>query len=161
MIHSEEFKKAAVQKFLNRGNRSADEIIKETGIHPSTIYKWCSQFANVKDMKKSTKPKNRSVAEKLKALTEYQVLPLENRGEYLRKNGLYEENIIEWQKIIEEAFTPVKKTAKERFDQMADQRKIKSLEKELHRKEKALAEAAALIILKKKADLIWGLAEEE
>ena len=36
----------------------------------------------------------------------------------------------------------------------------KQLALELRRKEKALAEAAALLILKKKADLIWGVDEE-
>ncbi len=39
-------------------------------------------------------------------------------------------------------------------------KKIKSLEKELHRKEKALAEAAALLTLGKKYDALWGAKEE-
>ena len=39
--------------------------------------------------------------------------------------------------------------------------RIKSLEKELRRKDAALAEAAALLILRKKADAIWGEEEDE
>ena len=35
--------------------------------------------------------------------------------------------------------------------------KILDLEKELSRKDKALAEAAAILILKKKVDSIWGI----
>jgi hypothetical protein len=44
---------------------------------------------------------------------------------------------------------------------LAEQKKVKQLEKELRRKDKALAEAAALLILKKKADLLWGSEEDE
>ena len=36
----------------------------------------------------------------------------------------------------------------------------KRLEKELQRKEKALAEAAALLVLRKKLEAIWGESEE-
>jgi len=39
--------------------------------------------------------------------------------------------------------------------------KNKKLESELRRKDKALAEASALLILKKKANLIWGESEDD
>jgi hypothetical protein len=57
--------------------------------------------------------------------------------------------------------SPKKKTVQESQELFAEQKKVKQLEKELHRKDKALAEASALLILKKKADLIWGLEEDE
>ena len=161
MRHSVEFKKAAVQKYLSRGSRSVDEIIKEIGISSPTIYQWRDEFAKIGDMKKSSKPQSRSVAEKLKAISEYNALPEEKRGEYLRRNGLHEEHLAEWQKQIEEALSPKKKTFQDRHELFAEQKKVKQLEKELHRKDKALAEASALLILKKKADLIWGSEEDE
>ena len=37
----------------------------------------------------------------------------------------------------------------------------KALKKELRRKEKALAEAAALLILQKKANRLWGYDEDD
>jgi hypothetical protein len=42
-----------------------------------------------------------------------------------------------------------------------DKKRIRQLEKELHRKEKALAEAAALLVLRKKVQAIWGDKEED
>ena len=161
VIYSEEFKKAAVQKYLSRGNRSAGEILNELGITKTSIYQWRNNFANVNGMKKSSKPQNRTVHEKLKALTEFDALPVDGRGEYLRKNGLHTEHLDEWRKYIEEALSPAKMSLKERQDKSADKKKIKDLERELRRKDKALAEASALLILKKKADLIWGSQEEE
>jgi hypothetical protein len=43
----------------------------------------------------------------------------------------------------------------------AEKQRTRKLEKELKRKEKALAEAAALLVLRKKADAIWGDKEED
>jgi ribosomal protein L32E len=51
-------------------------------------------------MKKSSGPQNRSANEKLKILIEYETLPAEKRGEFLRKNGIHEENLTEWRKQI-------------------------------------------------------------
>lgn len=160
--YSVEFKKSAVEKLLTRGNRTVEEICSEIGISSPTIYQWRADFANVDGMKKkSTSPKNKTAVEKLKALMDYEALPEDKRGEFLRKNGLYSENIIEWKKQIVEALTPSKKNAQDRAELLVEQKKIKELERELHRKDKALAEASALLILKKKADLIWGKREEE
>lgn len=159
--HSIDFKKSAVEKLLTRGNRTVTEITKELGISSPTIYYWRDQLAKVDGMKKSSKPQSRSVTEKLKALSEYSALAKDERGEYLRKNGLHEENLQEWKKQIEDAFAPSKKSSQDKTELIAEQKKVKLLEKELRRKDKALAEAAALLILKKKADLIWGSEEDE
>ncbi len=161
MRHSIEFKKSAVQKYLSRGNRSVNEVLQEIGIASPTIYQWRDQFANVSGMSKSTKPQARSANEKLKALMEFDALSSEKKGEYLRRNGLHEEHLVEWRKQIEEAFTPKKKSLQERQELAAEKNKVKQLEKEIRRKDKALAEVSALLVLKKKADLIWGTTEED
>lgn len=159
--YSDDFKKSAVAKFLSRGNRTVQEISNEAGIHLSTLYNWRDNFANVADMTKPSKPHSRSAQEKLKALKEYGEISIEERGEYLRKNGLHEEHLVEWQKQIEDALSPSKRGTQERAELIAERRKNHELEKELRRKDKALAEASALLILKKKADLIWGTKEEK
>ena len=114
MKHTIEFKKSAVEKYLTRGHRTVNEILHEIGIASPTIYQWRDQFANVSGMTKSTKPQARSSNEKFNALMEFSALPIDKRGEYLRKNGLHEEHLIEWRKQIEEAFTPRKITSHRR-----------------------------------------------
>jgi transposase len=159
--YSEEFKHSAVQKLLTRGSRTVTDVTQELGISSPTIYQWRDDFANVQDMKKSTSPKDRPLIEKNKAVFEFDSLPAEKRGEFLRKNGIHEENLAEWRKQIEIALQPVKKSSQERKELGAEKEKVKKLERELHRKDKALAEVSALLILKKKADLLWGSEEEE
>ena len=153
---SREFKQAAVKKFLTRGSRKVEEIAREVGVSTPTLYEWKEECDIDGGMKKQSKPQDRSANEKLKALIEYDALPAEKRGEYLRQNGLHEEHINEWRKYIDDALSSSQKPSRS-----ADQKRIKELEKELRRKDKALAEASALLILKKKADLIWGTVEDE
>ncbi len=71
------------------------------------------------------------------------------------------EYIQEWREQMEKSLTPTQNKNRERSERAEDQRKIKELEKEIKRKDKALAETAALLILKKKANLIWGTGEDE
>lgn len=161
MGHSLEFKRAAVQKFLSRGHRSAKEIADEIGVPYSTIYQWRTDFAKVSDMKKPTKNHNHSAQEKFKLITDYDNLAPADMGEFLRKNGLHEEHLEEWRKLAESALSPKSLSFKEQRELMNEQKKVKQLEREIRRKDKALAEVSALLVLKKKADLIWGTGEDE
>jgi hypothetical protein len=43
----------------------------------------------------------------------------------------------------------------------SDSKKIKSLEKELNRKDKALAETEALLVLREKYNALWDNSEED
>lgn len=159
--YSEEFKKSAVEKLLQRGPRPVAAIVEELGVPSPTLYQWSRDFANLGGMKKtSLRPKDRSPQSKLKAVIKFEGLPEEKRGEFLRKEGLHVEHIKSWRKQLEEALTPVNKQAA-RLERAADRRKIKGLERELRRKDAALAETTALLVLKKKANLIWGTGEDE
>jgi len=79
----------------------------------------------------------------------------ESRGRFLRERGLYSVEIDRWRHEMLEALNerPKRKDPK-------DQR-IRELERELRRKEKALAETAALLTLKKTAQEVWGDSEDE
>ena len=78
-------------------------------------------------------------------------------SEYCRKKGLFPEQIAQWKTACfianTEAAERRKKLAEERKQ---DKKTIKRLERELNRKNKALAETAALLVLAKKARTIWG-----
>lgn len=83
-------------------------------------------------------------------------------AEYCRRKGLYVEQVAAWRTACQDANEdPVERTRDQREQSKNDRKRIKQLEKELVRKEKALAEAAALIILRKKAQAIWGDPEED
>ena len=83
-------------------------------------------------------------------------------AEYARKKGLYVEQIKTWKDACMNANGGVAKEAARLTKELkAAERTNKQLQKELDRKEKALAETAALLVLRKKADAIWGDPEDE
>ena len=80
-------------------------------------------------------------------------------GEYCRKRGLYPEHLQTWRRTCEQANGGV--SPRPHGERSAERRRIHALESELRRKEKALAETAALLVLRKKVQAIWGEGEAE
>ncbi len=160
--YSPEFKKSAVEKLLSRGTRPVSAILEELGVPSPTLYQWKLDFAKDDGLKKSSRPQDRSAEEKLKSLHEYMSAPVEQRGEILRRLGVHKEHVDAWQAQV---LAALKHGALgkhvERSERAEDRRTIKELKKDLHRKDRALAETTALLVLKKKADLIWGIEETE
>ena len=99
-----------------------------------------------------------SAKEKLEALLSYTKLSEEEKGTFLREKGVHEAQLARWKAELIEAMK-LKPLVGGKND--PQRKRIAALEKELRRKEAALAEAAALLVLKKKADALWGEAKDE
>ena len=83
-------------------------------------------------------------------------------AEYCRGKGLFAEQVADWREACQQANEgPAERNRELREQGKSDRKEIKQLKKDLQRKEKALAEAAALIILRKKAQAIWGEPEDD
>jgi hypothetical protein len=91
---------------------------------------------------------------KLEAVIQSKNLGEEEMGVFLRKEGLHSHQLQAWKSDILSALNPCFRKPSAVKDERDE--KIRGLEKDLHRKDKALAEASALLILQKKVNLIWG-----
>ena len=100
------------------------------------------------------RPQDWTAEEKLTVVIEAASLPDEELGAFLRERGLHQANLKQWRREMIEGLAEPK--ARSSSKPSAETRRIRELERELTRKEKALAEAAALLILKKKAQALWG-----
>lgn len=105
----------------------------------------------------ATKPPFRQIQdwrpeEKLAVVLEASSLSDGELGEFLRRKGLTTAVLDEWK---QQALVGLR-GASQLSEVQKDSRRVKELERELRRKDKALAEAAALLVLKKKAQEIWG-----
>ena len=78
----------------------------------------------------------------------------EELGALLRREGIHEAVLAEWKATVLEALGPQRKAH-------ADSRRVRELEKQLRRKDKALAETAALLVLQKKVQSIWGDGDDD
>jgi transposase len=161
--YTAEFKKVAVQKYFSRGNRSLEDISTEIGAGKSTIYGWVQKHkkyainTNMKDTAK--RPQDWTADEKIQACFDYENLTTEQQGEFLRGKGLHSSRLSEWKKVCISALSSKDNDSASRGELNDAHRKIKELERDLLRKDRALAETTALLVLKKKADLIWGSEE--
>lgn len=151
-VYTKEFKKALVAKVLSRGNRTIAEVCEPLGISKVTASNWVKRSAIRPIMNKE---KKWSAESKFLALVETSKMAELDLGEFLRKAGLHSHTLNEWRAEMIGALEP------KPIKRDGSAPRIKELERDLRRKDKALAEVSALLVLKKKADLIWGLNAEE
>jgi len=154
--YSEEFKSSVIVKLLPPHNVSVPDMVKETGIPKDTLYNWRSKYRHVQSehsgTKKSQQVSSLSNEEKLAIVIETASLSEIELGEYCRRKGFYKEQITGWKNAFVKGSSVSKAERLQLKGQIAI---IKQLEKELHRKDKALAETAALLVLQKKFQALW------
>lgn len=160
---SAEAKQAIIDKVLARDGRTVREIAELHNIGYSTLQTWIRKGRN-DDIIDSVKPvKNNqalSLSERFNHLMSTASLDETAVGIYCREHGLYAIQLTQWK----ETFMTQKPDLKKQ-DNLAELRTLrlenKRLKQDVKRKNSALAEATALLVLKKKASLIWGEVEED
>lgn len=143
---------------MNKGDRSIISISKEVGVPQTTLVGWMKNHGSFSPMKKQKSSYKWTSEKKLQVLIETGSLSEEELGSYLRREGIFSSQLEEWKK---EFITSMNSSKKPKVGKDHRDHKIKSLEKEILRKDKALAEASALLILQKKVNLIWGKTDED
>ena len=170
MEYSHMFKNTMIQKMTGPDAISATALSKQVNVPQSTLSKWLRMAGvvpshvfpnNAHEYSKMTKlndpkrPNDWSPENKLKIVLEASALTDEQLGAFLRSKGLHKTHLDQWRsQMLSGLQTGVSKTKTRR--RTADVTRIRTLEKELNRKDKALAETAALLVLKKKVQEIWG-----
>jgi len=155
---SPERKEAILKKLFNPGGQSISQLEKAEGISKTALYRWKQELlAESKVMPNSNKsPENWSSSTKFAIVVETMALTEVELNEYCRKKGLYPEQIKLWKSACVEANNVAKKQSKIKSSEIkSHQKKIQRLEREILRKDKALAETAALLVLRKKLNALW------
>lgn len=168
---NQSFKVQAVEKALNRSDVSSlREVAGSLDIAPSTLHKWIKQskaqelesasnVGSLSQMTKEKRPQDWSQEEKLQIIIACGSLDENAVSELCRKQGLYPHHIKQWK-----ADFTCKSQSNNQVMNPGEMKhlkqEIKSLKRELNRKDKALAETAALLVLQKKVNAIWGNEED-
>ena len=143
---------------------SVSKLAQETGVSDVSLYKWRNDYRNGGMVLPGNKqnPESWTATDKLAVVIETASMNEAQLGEYCRNKGLYPEQISQWKAFAISGYQRSKQVEREKFrNRQKDKKKIQSLESELQRKEKALAETAALLVLSKKLEAIWGESEED
>jgi len=143
---SQAYKQKMIERLTGQDAVSARQASQETGVPQQTLSRWLLDARSLPLMaprKRRTKPW--SVEDKARVLTETAKLTGGQLTDYLDRHGLLLGELEQWRLALDE----------EGRASMATTKRIRKLERELARKEKALAEAAALLVLKKKVEDLW------
>jgi transposase len=168
--YSETLKKKLLARMLGPHAISATGLSREVGISQATLSRWLRDAGTVAAVVSEKKDEGEPVAErtrrrsqdwtpdeKLRAVVESMKLADAELGAFLRREGLHEAQLCEWREAALEALEqPVAGKRRKK-----EAKRVRELEKELRRKEKALAEAAALIVLEKKLQTLWGAEDDD
>lgn len=153
--YTTEFKESVLKRLEPPTNDTVTSLSEELDVSKTSIYTWLkarnNSSSNAKPTKKWTSEDKFHVVLETSTLTEQEL------ASYCRRKGLYVKDVKTWRKQC------IKANASNSKDPLKLEKELKeaklrgkNLEKELSRKEKALAEAAALLVLRKKAQAIWG-----
>jgi transposase len=150
-----------VQKLCTPPKPSALQLSKEVDIPSSTLLRWVHELGGRKMENRTAE--DWSPEERLEAVVKARSLSDDDLGEFLRSQGLFSQDIANWKKDAISGMSSKRKPGRPKHDPdlVAAKEIIKALEKNLRRKDKALAEQTALLILQKKVQEIWGRAEED
>ena len=162
--YSSEYKSAIVSKLLAPKPPSVAELSKKTGIAQPTLYSWlkiarCSEPLDIP--KRIKRVSTWTKKEKLKALLDTANMSEEPLNAYCRKNGLYAAQLEQWKTELIDELEGKGASQKKSAQLKTLEAEVNKLKKELRRKDKALAEATAVLFLKKKAQELWGDPEDE
>jgi len=144
MRYDKEFKEKAVKLVLaSNGTRSTKDIAIELNISKDTLYTWVKKAKEI-----SSDNTKLTLSDKLQILKETYSMSEEGINAYCRVKGIFKHQILEWEREFLNQKSKDSSSTKKALQE--EKNRSHTLAKELRRKEKALAETAALLVLQKK-----------
>ncbi len=162
--YSQSFKTQAVEKALNRPDGTGIKTIAESlDVGYSTLERWIVQARNQSFVSETRpisnarqkRPHDWDREERLNLIIACDGLDASSISSLCRKKGLFPHHINQWKRDLVSKQTP-----NHQSETKALRQENKALKKELNRKNKALAETAALLVLQKKVNALWGDGED-
>ncbi|NBC25235.1 MAG: helix-turn-helix domain-containing protein [Bacteroidetes bacterium] len=149
MRYGRAIKESVLKRVLPPSAESIRSVSIDVGIAQQTIRNWMAKSdQGILGDDVQLGPRQLGASEKFALILEAASLKEEDRGTWIREKGLHSEHLQLWQQELRETMTD--KNNKDKQSLKDAKKRIKKLEKELNRKDKALAEMAALVTLKKK-----------
>jgi transposase len=169
VVYTDSFKAKMVQRLSAPNAISAMSLSKEVGVSQSQLSRWLRSAPTLVAMTKehpsgrvTQSGSGRTAAEKLRIVMAAAALPAGELGAFLRREGVHEAELEQWRSAVLDAGQAALESGGPKTSARGTEgKRIKELERELRRKDKALAEAAALLVLQKKVRDIWGDGDDD
>ncbi len=154
--YGERFKQRVVARMLPPESASAEQLSLEVGVGIETLERWRSEVQS-----RPARERVWTAAARLEAVIATAVLDEAGKSAWCREKGIYLKDLEQWRASAGTALAQPEEVRASPQETRADKKRIKQLEAELRRKDKALAEAAALLVLSKKLSAIFHGGEDE
>lgn len=152
--YGQEFKDRAVARLLPPESASVDVVSMEMGVSVATLERWRSDALSMPGRAPAW-----TAAARLEAVLTTAAMDEAAKSAWCREHGVYAQDLEGWKAAATQALATPGEVAAPRSGK-EERRRIKELERELRRKDKALAEAAALLVLTKKVSAIFDKQDE-
>lgn len=154
--YGQKFKDGAVARLLPPESAGVETVAREMGVSAATLERWRADA-----LSRPARERPWTAAARFEAVVATQALGEAGRNAWCRENGVYPQELARWRQAATHALADPEERRASPVETKADRRRIKSLERELRRKDKALAETAALLVLSKKVGAIFTRGEDE
>jgi transposase len=131
-------------------------VSREVGVSVDTLERWRAQALTTPARERAW-----SAAARFDAVLTTASMDEATRSAWCREHGVYPQELAAWRASATQALAQPEEQRASPKETACDRRRIKELERELRRKDKALAETAALLVLSKKLEAIFHKGEDE
>ncbi len=149
--YGQAFKDRAVARLLPPESASLDVVSQDTGIGTKTLSQWLTASQSM-----PARGRAWTAGARLEAVIATAALPEAGKNAWCREKGVYPAQLKQWRADATAALAEAGETRASPQATREDRKRIKELERELRRKDRALAETAALLVLSKKVEAIFS-----
>ncbi len=150
------FKDKAVARLLPPESAPIETVARELSISVATLARWRADALSMPARERAW-----TAAARFEAVLVTAALDEAGKNAWCREHGLYPQELERWRQSATQALAEPEELRASPRATKADRRRIKELERELRRKDKALAETAALLVLSKKLEAIFPRDKDE
>ena len=143
-------------RLLPPESATLDAVAHEIGVGVSTLERWRSEA-----LSRPARERAWTAAARFDAVLTTAAMDEAGKNAWCRENGVYPQELASWRQSATQALAEPDEARASPQQTKQDRRRIKELERELRRKDKALAETAALLVLSKKVAAIFNKGEDE
>jgi transposase-like protein len=154
--YGQEFKDRAVARLLPPESAAVQDVARELGVGEQTLQRWLSDA-----LSRPARERSWTAAARLEAVIATAAMDEAARSAWCRENGVYPQQLGQWRQSAVQALAEPEEARASPQQTKQDRRRIRELEREVRRKDKALAETAALLVLSKKVSAIFHKGEDE
>jgi transposase-like protein len=149
--YGQAFKNRVVARLLPPESAVLEDVAHEVGIGVDTLERWRSD-----SLSRPARERVWTAAARFDAVLTTATMDEAAKSAWCRANGVYPQDLATWRQSATQALAEPEEARASPQQTKQDRRRIKDLERELRRKEKALAETAALLVLSKKVEAIFN-----